>query len=88
MQEIKQLLQGYKLPENKAQREYWQIRCLEWCDKLSIENKNRASIFKLFKKNLCLMESICAYVHEAKNVRNPFGYVLYEYKRRKKQNML
>lgn len=69
---------GKKHPAN-----YWQERALHFIEKLQIPQKDHSIVFRYFKQNLPLMESICSYVLESPTpIKNPTGYVLSEFKRR------
>ena len=67
----------------KHVKNYWQERALQFIGRLKIPKKDHPIMFKYFKSNLGLMESICSYVLESNKVINsPTAYILYEYKRR------
>lgn len=77
----------YKLPEKNSapDRERWQIEAVSWNKSLGIiDQKGKKIMFQLFKRDLDQMLSICNYVKETKNVRNPLAYILYEVRRRNK----
>lgn len=70
--------------DNSGIKTQWQDRAFHFCEKLKLkEEKDRRIVFKYFKQNMALMESICSYVLESpKEIKNPLGYVLNEFKRR------
>lgn len=75
-----------KKPEagSKYVKNYWQDRALQFMEKMKIPDKDRPILFRYFKRNMTLMESICSYILESQTpIKNPVGYILYEYKRRK-----
>lgn len=79
LKEFQSQNEGKKLPAN-----YWQSRALEFMEKLKVPEKDRSIIFKYFKANLSLMESICSYILESRvPIKKPTAYILYEYKRRR-----
>lgn len=84
---VADIMKGYRLnPEEtkSSLKHYWQERALFHIEKLKIPAKDHGIIFRYFKKNVDLMNTICAYVEEnTVAIKNPAAYILYEYKRRK-----
>ena len=88
VESAKELLASFKVePDGKKHpANYWQSQALVYKKKLQIPEKDMPIMFKYFKENLSLMESICSYVLESSTpIQNPVAYVLHEYKRRRTQ---
>jgi hypothetical protein len=72
---------GEKIPEHKYQ---WQEAAQIAYETLKLQEKDKASLFALFKSNdLGFIQSCVAYVIESPNVESPIAYLYSEVNRRK-----
>lgn len=86
MASIADVIQNYQTKEESNHVKYrWQEQALKYIHAFEIKNdKDKAIMFKLFKKSPEFIESICRYIEESPTkVKNPIGLLLYEVKRRK-----
>lgn len=86
------MLQQRKEKQVTGAKYYWQDNCANWIKKLNIQDKDKAIMFKLFKryeKNPIILESWCATAYEL-NAKNPIAYILFlmkKHNQEKKKNI-